>query len=73
MIGQKVRTMRFSVGVDDFKKIRTEKDSLGRLCFYCDKSLLIRGIIDDGASVIVLPPSETVWEDIEFIDAEALF
>ena len=47
--------MRFSIGIDDFKKIRTEKSSGGQLCFYCDKSLLIKDIIDDGASVIVLP------------------
>lgn len=47
--------MRFSIGTDDFKKIRTEKDSEGQLCFYCDKTLLIKDIIDDGAAVVVLP------------------
>lgn len=47
--------MRFSIGTDDFKEIRTDKDSSGQLCFYCDKSLLIKDIIDDGAKVIVLP------------------
>ena len=47
--------MRFSVGVDDFKKIRTDKDAFGQTCFYCDKSLLILDVINDGASVIVLP------------------
>lgn len=47
--------MRFSIGTDDFKEIRTSQDSSGRSCFYCDKSLLIKEIIDDGAEVIVLP------------------
>ena len=47
--------MRFSIGTDDFKAIRTNVDSEGRLCFYCDKSLLIKDLIDDGAQVIVLP------------------
>ena len=47
--------MRFSVGIDDFREIRTDKDALGQTCFYCDKSLLIRDIINDGAKVIVLP------------------
>jgi hypothetical protein len=47
--------MRFSIGTDDFKKIRTEKSSEGQLSFYCDKSLLIKDIIDDGTSVFVFP------------------
>lgn len=47
--------MRFSIGTDDFKRIRTEKSSEGQLCFYCDKSLLIKDIIDDGSSVFVFP------------------
>ncbi len=47
--------MRLSIGTDDFKEIRTDKDSSGLLCFYCDKSLLIKDLIDDGSKVIVLP------------------
>lgn len=47
--------MRFSIGTDDFKEIRTNKDSSEQLCFYCDKSLFIKDVIDDGAKVIVLP------------------
>lgn len=47
--------MRFSIGTDDFKRIRTDKDEYGHLCFYCDKSLLIRDIINDGTSVFVFP------------------
>lgn len=50
-----VQIMRFSIGTDDFKEIRTDKGSFGQLCFYCDKSLLIKDVIDDGAKVIVLP------------------
>ncbi len=47
--------MRFSIGTDDFRKLRTIKSETGQLCFYCDKSLLIKDIIDDGSEVIVLP------------------
>jgi hypothetical protein len=47
--------MRFSIGTDDFKEIRINKDSAGQVCFYSDKSLLIRDVVDDGAKVIVLP------------------
>lgn len=47
--------MRFSIGTDDFKRIRTNQDEYGQLCFYCDKSLLIRDVINDGAEIIVLP------------------
>lgn len=47
--------MRFSIGMDDFKRIRTEKDSEGRVAFYCDKSLIIKNVIDDDGTVIVLP------------------
>lgn len=47
--------MRFSIGTDDFKRIRTEQDEYGQLCFYCDKSYLIRDIINDGSSVFVFP------------------
>lgn len=47
--------MRFSIGTDDFKEIRTDKDSSEQLCFYCDKSLLIKDLIDDGSKVIVFP------------------
>ena len=55
MVNRKnIKNMRFSIGTDDFKRIRTEKSSKGQLCFYCDKSLLIKDIIDDGASVLVL-------------------
>ncbi len=47
--------MRFSLGIDDFKTLRTEKDSKEQLCFYCDKSLFIEDIINDGANVLVFP------------------
>ena len=47
--------MRFSIGTDDFKRIRTEKDEYGQVCFYCDKSSFIRDIINDGSSVVVFP------------------
>lgn len=47
--------MRFSIGIDDFKTLRTDTDSEENLPYYCDKTLLIKDIIDDGAGVILLP------------------
>ncbi|MBH1989321.1 MAG: AAA family ATPase [Myxococcaceae bacterium] len=47
--------MRFAIGLDDFKKLRTLVDSEGRHNFYCDKSLLIKDVIDDGSEIILLP------------------
>ncbi|MBH1988466.1 MAG: AAA family ATPase [Myxococcaceae bacterium] len=47
--------MRFAIGLDDFKKLRTLVDSKGRHNFYCDKSLLIKDLIDDGSEIILLP------------------
>src|SRR3989338_5429816 len=47
--------MRFSIGTDDFKKLRTGMGPAGERSFYCDKSLLIRDIIRDGASVLLFP------------------
>ncbi|MEI6791356.1 MAG: AAA family ATPase [Myxococcaceae bacterium] len=47
--------MRFSLGIDDFKQLRTETDSEGEGNFYCDKSLLIKEIIDDAAQVLLFP------------------
>lgn len=46
---------RYGIGLDDFKKLRTSVDSEGRHNFYCDKSMLIKEIIDDGSEIILLP------------------
>ena len=47
--------MRFSIGIDDFKTIRTTASPNGQLSFYVDKSLLIEDILNDGAGVVVIP------------------
>lgn len=47
--------MRFSIGIDDFKTIKTTAAPNGQPWFYVDKSLLIEDILNDGAGVIVIP------------------
>ncbi|MBH1989098.1 MAG: AAA family ATPase [Myxococcaceae bacterium] len=46
--------MRYAIGIDDFKQLRTSVDDTGTPLFYCDKSLFIRDVIRDGSSVLLL-------------------
>ncbi|MBH2006847.1 MAG: AAA family ATPase [Myxococcaceae bacterium] len=47
--------MRFSIGEDDFEQLRTSSSPTGVLSYYCDKSLLIKDILEDGSKIILLP------------------
>ena len=47
--------MRFSIGEDDFEQLRTSRDPNGISSYYCDKSLLIKDILEDGSKIILLP------------------
>lgn len=47
--------MRFSIGTDDFKKLRTTITPDGQRPLYIDKSLLIEDLLNDMTEVIVLP------------------
>ena len=47
--------MRFSIGTDDFKKLRTTITPDGQRPLYIDKSLLIEDLLNDTTEVIVLP------------------
>lgn len=43
--------MRIPIGISDFKRLIQDVSSTGEHYFYCDKSLMIKDIIDDGALV----------------------
>ena len=45
--------MRISIGVDDFKELIQDASSEGAHYFYCDKSLMIKDVIDDGAKILL--------------------
>ena len=45
------KNMRIPIGVSDFKRLIQDVSSIGEHYFYCDKSLMIKDIIDDGALV----------------------
>jgi hypothetical protein len=47
--------MRFSIGTDDFKKLRRTVTPDGQRPFYVDKSLFIEDLLNDTSEVIVLP------------------
>jgi hypothetical protein len=45
--------MRISIGVDDFKELIQEVSSEGTHYFYCDKSMMIKDVIDDGSKILL--------------------
>lgn len=45
--------MRIPIGVDDFSELTQNVSSNGEHYFYCDKSMMIKDIIDDGSKVIL--------------------
>ena len=45
--------MRISIGVDDFKELIQDVSSEGMHYFYCDKSMMIKEVIDDGSKILL--------------------
>jgi hypothetical protein len=48
-----VSNMRVPIGIDDFKELITVTSSTGERYFYCDKSMMIKDVIDDGPKVLL--------------------
>jgi hypothetical protein len=47
-------SVRYPIGIDDFKTLRTGVNSEGEHNLYCDKSLFIKAIIDEDAQTVVI-------------------
>lgn len=50
---KKITKMRIPIGISDFKELIQDVSSTGEHYFYCDKTLMIKDIVDEGAKVLL--------------------